>query len=61
MDNYPVHILTIKLWEWEGVREKANMDITKDGPDEYNTGVYNTASQNISELQAAILTLTPNT
>jgi len=53
-DSYPIHILRIKLWEWEAVREKASMDIAKGGPDEYNTGTYNTASANITELSNAI-------
>lgn len=60
--KYALLILTIKLWEWEGISEKAITSIAKDGPCEENTVQFNTAAERIGELRNAIniLNLKPN-
>lgn len=52
--DYPIHILTIKLWEWEGVAEKWDMEIRKNGPDDQTVEYYNIAVERVKELKAAV-------
>jgi hypothetical protein len=54
MDNYPVHILTIKLWEWEAVLENANTQILRHGLEQTMYEAFQTAQKKIPELKAAI-------
>lgn len=52
--KYSAHILQIKLWEWEGVKEKSNMSITVNGPNSFDCENLETAQKRINELQDAI-------
>ena len=58
---YPIHILSIKLWEWEAVKDNAHVQIMRHGPDQTMCEALETAGARISELKAAILTLTSHT
>jgi hypothetical protein len=52
--TYVLHILNIRLWEYEAVRDKAEMEMLKHGPDQYNTEAQITATSRISEIKTAI-------
>lgn len=52
--NYVIHILQIKLWEWEGVKEKLGLEIHKSGPEKTICNSYTFATERIQELKKAI-------
>jgi hypothetical protein len=52
--TYTLHILYIKLWEWEGIKEQAEVSIVKNGPNEHDYSVVETATERIKELTEAI-------
>lgn len=63
IDNYPLHILTIKLWEWEAVKENARLQIARHGPEQTTCEAFEMAEKRIPELKTAIAKLqtpTPN-
>lgn len=53
-EAYPTHILTIKLWEWESVKEQHGFSISKFGPDQITCDAYNEAEDKIRFLKEAI-------
>jgi hypothetical protein len=55
--TYTLHILYIKLWEWEGIKEQAEVIIAKNGPNEHDCSVVETATERIKELTEAIAKL----
>jgi len=58
--TYTLHILYIKLWEWEGIKEQAEVSIVKNGPNEHDYLVVETATERIKELTEAIEKLKQN-
>lgn len=52
--NYAIHILQIKLWEWEGIKEHWDIEINKSGPEDNICKFYNNAVERIKELKEAI-------
>jgi hypothetical protein len=59
--DYPTRILEIKLWEWEGIAEKWDQEMTKHGPCQEVAELYNTATDKVKELKSAIAKLkSPN-
>jgi hypothetical protein len=55
--GYALHILFIKLWEWEAVKENANMQIMRHGPEQTMCEAFETAGIRITDLKEAIKTL----
>lgn len=51
--EYVIHVLNIKLWEWEAIKEKASTDMFKD-PNEYSNRQIITANCRIHEIKDAI-------
>ena len=58
--EYTIHILQIKMWEWEAIRERYEMSIERNGPDEEKVARYNNATNTIEELKSAIKKLKSN-
>lgn len=52
--TYPETILTIKLWEWEGVKETWEMQMNK-SPDGETQKWIDNAEDHINELRLAII------
>lgn len=52
--EYAKHILQIKLWEWEGIKEKWANEMTKDGPSDEAARAHTIANSHITELKDAI-------
>lgn len=57
--EYAVHILTIKLWEWEAIKDRTDMSIIRSGPNQNNCNANEMAEKRIKELKEAIKALTP--
>lgn len=57
-ENYPLLILQIKLWEWEAIKENANCQILRHGPEQTMCEALETAQIRIPELKEAISSLT---
>lgn len=55
--QYVQHILQIKMWEWEAVKEKWDMEIQKNGPEEYTVNFHNHAGKMIKEIKQAMAKL----
>lgn len=51
---YAIHTLKIKMYQWEEIKEKCDMDIMKEGPNGSNTQYYKNAVESIAELKIAI-------
>lgn len=56
--DYVIHILNIKKWDWEAVKERMDIAIAKDGPFEEACNTHNTAIERIKEIEKAIKLLT---
>lgn len=56
--EYTLHILNIKLWEWEGIADKWNTEIIKHGPEENVCDWHNIAVERVKELKKVIELLT---
>lgn len=57
-NTYPIHILIIKLWEWEGIKESSSTSIAKHGPEQHTCEALETAEGHIKELNEALKKLT---
>jgi hypothetical protein len=55
--KYPLRILTIKIWEWEGIIEKSELSIAANGPNSFDCENFETAVSKIKELKEAVLIL----
>lgn len=55
--DYPIHILELKMWHHNQVKDKWNQEIELHGPDENSVKFYNEAHRQSQELEHAILTL----
>lgn len=51
---YAKHILEIKMWEWQAIVQKWDMEISKDGPEEYTVKQYNNAIEKYDSCKRAI-------
>lgn len=52
--DYPLHILQIKLWDWENIKEIKETLLLKHGPTESEVEVLETANIRIKQLAEAI-------
>lgn len=52
--TYVIHILQIKLWEWEAVKDRWDIEIYKNGPSEEVCKFYNVAHERVEEIKTAI-------
>lgn len=52
--EYTLHILQIKLWEWEGIKEHWDIEINKSAPDDHLVKFYYNADARVAELKEAI-------
>jgi hypothetical protein len=60
-EGYVLHILFIKLWEWEGIKEHWETQMMKHGPFQEGAEWCDTATIRIKELKIAIAKLkSPN-
>lgn len=54
MSNYAIHVLTISLWEWEGIKEHSNKSIHKNGANQFDCEIIEESEKKISDLKEAI-------
>jgi len=52
--DYTVHVIEVKMWEWEAIKEKWNMEIAKHGPSEDICQLYDQAVSHARELAVVL-------